>query len=281
MTECVTDGTANVSLPAPQGGGQGNAMFRAHHLFAAALLAAPLQATAQIVTGAPDVAPVPGLVARARPQIDPSLWFADGDYPRAAIRAEQEGRVGLLLDTDAEGRVATCTVLASSGVDLLDRESCRIITRRVRFAPALSKDRKPAPDRWSASIDWKLPADITYDPNFNSVCYDCGLGIFTPAPERIPLPEPLGDPDLWLQPADYPPALLKRVGKIEVILKVAKSGMVRSCRVDVSSGARKWDREACTLLRRRARFQPEKQAGEKWRSPHWWHRYSWGPATAQ
>lgn len=135
-------------------------MARLRILLAAAALAAPLPAFAQTVTAAPDVVPAAGLASRARPQINPSLWFADGDYPVSAIRAEQEGRVGVLLEIAIDGRVDSCSTLSTSRVEPLDRVSCRILVRRARFTPALGKDRKPAPDRWNASIDWKLPTDL-------------------------------------------------------------------------------------------------------------------------
>ncbi|MBB4838817.1 TonB family protein [Sphingomonas kyeonggiensis] len=254
-------------------------MRRQFSLLAIATLAAPLPGLAQTVTAAPDVAPASGLVIRASPRIDPSLWFADGDYPLAAMRAEQEGHAGVLLDIASDGRVDACTQL-SSEYEWLGRASCRILIRRARFTPALGRDRKPAPDRWNVSIDWKLPPfpPRREDPTVHHGVYGDVPVIAT---EHLSAPEALGDPDLWLQPADYPPELLKRGGKIEVTLKVAKNGLVRSCRIDVSSSVRRWDRQVCALLRRRARFQPEKQAEEKWRSNEWWHRYSWGPATAQ
>ncbi|MBB4097934.1 TonB family protein [Sphingomonas kyeonggiensis] len=255
-------------------------MARLRIVLAAAALLAPLPGLAQTVTAAPDVAPAPGPANRATPQMHPSLWFADGDYPRSAIRAEQEGRAGVLLEIASNGRIHACSILSSSQSSALDRETCRIVMRRARFTPALGRDRKPAPDRWSASIDWKLPTDVTYAPTYQAVCDDCGLGIFTPPPEHFPSPQALGDPDLWFQPADYPPGLLKRGGSVEVLFGVRKSGAVRSCRITASSGMPDWDSRICGVLRGRARFQPEREAKEKWRSRYWGHRYSWGPAIA-
>lgn len=136
-------------------------MARLRILLAAIVLAAPFDAFAQpAVTAAPDAVPIAGLTVRAAPQLDPSLWFTGDDYPSAALRAEQEARVGVLLDIAGDGRVDSCSTLSSGGVDYLAEASCRMLIRRARFTPALGRDRKPAPDRWNVSIDWKLPTDL-------------------------------------------------------------------------------------------------------------------------
>jgi TonB family protein len=222
------------------------------------------------VTAAPDVAPVAGLTARARPQFDPTLWFTNDDYPAAALRAEQEARVGLLLDIASDGRVDTCSTLSSGGVELLANASCRMLIRRARFTPALGKDGKPAPDRWSVSIDWKVPPFPPREPFTTLPECVCVIASF-----EFPHPKPLGDANAWITPADHPPELRGRSGSLVLSLVVDHSGAPRICRVTEYSGVPKWDRMACGLLRRRARFQPEREADEKWSSHGWQYRYSW------
>ncbi|MEP9360527.1 TonB family protein [Sphingomonas sp. KR3-1] len=245
-----------------------------------ALALAPPALAQMTGAGAPDVPLAPALASRAKPLVDPAFWLGEDDYPRAALRAEQEGRVGLLLSIDLDGRVSDCTVLASSGVQLLDRHSCGLLTRRLRFTPALGRDRAPAPDRWNYVVDWKMPKILwpvrDRDPWEGKDPALCNC--FT---ETLSGPQPRGAPDSWITAADYPPGMLGGAGDMEVTLTVDRRGATRLCRVTKSSGSRKWDRMACAILRRRARFQPEREADRKWVSRHWVQRYAWGQATAR
>lgn len=58
------------------------------------------------------------------------------DYPQAAIDADQQGSVTVVLQVGANGRVAGCSVASSSGSRALDSTTCRILTSRARFTPA-------------------------------------------------------------------------------------------------------------------------------------------------
>jgi len=243
------------------------------------VLAAQLPAYAQKGNGAADAPPEPGLVSRATPQADPASWILDSDYPPNALRAELGGQVGLVLQIGADGRVSNCTVLTSSGASLLDNNSCDLVTRRARFTPAMGKDRNPAPDRWKYTIIWKVPPGPVQRTELES-CSDCGLP-WAAATLRLASPEPLGDPELWLQGSDYPAALRKNGGSVEVVLTVARSGRTRRCQIVASSGMRAWDRQVCSILRRHARFKAEREAEEKWVSHYWQHRYSWGQMIAR
>ena len=68
------------------------------------------------------------------------------DYPPAARRAGIGGRVVVRIDVGANGRVAACTVVQSSGNADLDETSCRLIKRRYRYEPARDAAGRPAPD---------------------------------------------------------------------------------------------------------------------------------------
>jgi TonB family protein len=243
-------------------------------------LAIPLPAYAQVGKGAPDVPFARDLRARAKPQLDPSLWMIEADYPPAARRAEQQGHVGLLLVIDTNGRVADCTILASSGSDFLDRHSCKLVARRARFIPAIGKDRRPARDRWNFGIEWRLPAALPR-PEKRIECTDCGSGVvdvFVLYPRDA---RPRGDPALWLRAADYPAKPTITPGGVEVELTIASRGIATACRVTESSGSRDWDRTLCSILRRRARFDPARNAKGKRVRSTWTHWYSWGPAIAK
>lgn len=246
-------------------------------------LALPPMAQAQtLASGAPDVAPAPGLTARAAPQLDPALWFTRDDYHPAALRAEQEGRVGLLLDIGVDGRVSGCTVLASSGAQLLDRESCRLVTRRARFTPALGKGRKPVPDRWNASIEWKLLPDMIFPPRNEVICDDCGIAWTVPPSfwERSRPPVAYDNPDNWVRRADLPAELRATGGSATVELRLDRLGKISGCRIRDASGLGAWSREICPLLRSRARFDPGRNREDKAIRSRWKHRYIWPAAPA-
>jgi TonB family protein len=114
-------------------------------LLAAALLAAPLLPPAAVP------------FERARPVAALSSYIADSDYPRAAIDAREQGTTRLILDIGADGRVAGCEITRSSGSDLLDGTTCRLLTERARFTPARDTHGRAVPDAMSTLVNWVLP----------------------------------------------------------------------------------------------------------------------------
>jgi len=108
----------------------------------------------------PPPPPGPPLWIRVRPAGPPaalSTLFSSDDYPAAAVRAGEEGTVGFRLDVGNDGRVAACTVTASSGSAILDSTTCQLITMRARFQPARDHQGKPTEDRFNGRIVWRLP----------------------------------------------------------------------------------------------------------------------------
>lgn len=89
-----------------------------------------------------------------------SSYFSNEDYPAAAVRAEEEGRSLMRLEIGADGRVAACTIVESSGSNLLDAASCRHVRVRARFAPARDSKGVPVADTVIASILWQLPEEV-------------------------------------------------------------------------------------------------------------------------
>jgi TonB family protein len=111
--------------------------------------------------GAPAVppralTPLPGLIAAE-------------DYPAAALRAEEQGRVDYRLLIAPDGRPAGCTILASSGSASLDSATCRLATLRMRFAPARDSKGRAIAAWLVGRIVWRIE-----DP---------------PAPPPVPPPE--------------------------------------------------------------------------------------------
>lgn len=111
----------------------------------------------------PPVAPPPppsprrGKVRPGRPQAPFPPLFSSADYPRSAIRAGEQGEVGFRIDIGKDGRVAACTVPATSGSAVLDSTTCRLITVRARFTPARDREGRPTTDSFTGRIIWRLP----------------------------------------------------------------------------------------------------------------------------
>jgi TonB family protein len=114
-------------------------------------------AAALLVAAAPAMAQ--SLVV---PKSNPLGWMTNDDYPAAALRANQEGRVSVLLSVDAMGRVTDCSVTGSSGSALLDTTTCSLFKRRGRFLPETDANGTPIAGVYAISREWRL-AEVAAD----------------------------------------------------------------------------------------------------------------------
>jgi TonB family protein len=90
--------------------------------------------------------------------------FSDEDYPQAALRMHEQGKVDFRLDIDSAGAVARCTVTHSSGSASLDETTCRLLQQRARFRPARDSDGNAVPDTFEGHIVWRID-DSTAAPS--------------------------------------------------------------------------------------------------------------------
>ncbi len=97
------------------------------------------------------------LRSRARSVKSLAAYFSDDDYPAMAVRKEETGTVEIALLIDETGKVADCTVTATSNVAALDAQSCALLTARAKFVPAVGADGKPAKDAFLNRIRWVMP----------------------------------------------------------------------------------------------------------------------------
>lgn len=86
-------------------------------------------------------------------------YFSADDYPAAALRANEQGMTGVQVEVGENGRVASCTVTASSGSSALDAATCRIIRARTRFRPARDGAGTPVTGRAYYRVAWRLPEE--------------------------------------------------------------------------------------------------------------------------
>jgi TonB family protein len=92
--------------------------------------------------------------------VNSDQWVLSTDYPAEAIAAGEEGTVGVRLDVDAAGRVASCTITQSAKSAALDAASCRLLVQRARFKPARDKGGKEIASTYEASFQWIIPKEV-------------------------------------------------------------------------------------------------------------------------
>ncbi|MCW3798562.1 energy transducer TonB [Sphingomonas sp. BN140010] len=102
--------------------------------------------------GSDPAAPLKSRAAATQPL--PSLFDGDHDYPDTALFGDQSGTTSALLLINEEGRVADCTLTATSGVASLDARTCMILRERARYRPAVAADGKPTRAIDAATIPW-------------------------------------------------------------------------------------------------------------------------------
>jgi len=105
--------------------------------------------------GATGTEPV-GLTSRATTNL--AKLFSDADYPDVAVMKGQSGKVRFALLIGEDGRVADCTIVATSGVPSLDSQACALLKTRAKFEPARDHEGKPAKDSVVGGIVWRMAA---------------------------------------------------------------------------------------------------------------------------
>jgi protein TonB len=99
----------------------------------------------------------PPIEQSARAKGDVRRLFTQDDYPAAALRREESGSVRARLTIGADGRVAGCSVVASSGSAILDSKTCQVLTARARFTPAKDSNGHYTTDSYTTpAISWQL-----------------------------------------------------------------------------------------------------------------------------
>ena len=82
--------------------------------------------------------------------------FESDDYPSQAVTKDQSGMAQVVALIDEKGGVADCTVIETSGVAVLDAQTCIIITRRGKFDAAFGADGMPAKGIYTQRVRWEM-----------------------------------------------------------------------------------------------------------------------------
>ena len=82
--------------------------------------------------------------------------LTDADYRRIRPPEGAGGTVVIGFRVRTDGRIEDCRVERSSGWQVLDTATCRLVTERFRF--------RPARDAGGTAIPWSLKTDFTWVP---------------------------------------------------------------------------------------------------------------------
>lgn len=76
----------------------------------------------------------------------------DSDYPRSAI--DRQGTVYMRFLVTPQGRIGRCEVTRSSGHAGMDRETCLVMQKRLRYRPARDAYGRPVPAWTEGEQEW-------------------------------------------------------------------------------------------------------------------------------
>lgn len=104
----------------------------------------------------PPLPPEPRI--RATPAGNPGEWVTPDDYPDVALRFGLGGVSAFRLYIGPEGAVDYCDITASSGLQLLDDQTCILLRERAHFTPARDARGQAARDVYTSRVIWKIPS---------------------------------------------------------------------------------------------------------------------------
>ncbi|WP_374531421.1 energy transducer TonB [Novosphingobium sp.] len=104
-----------------------------------------------------DPAAQASLTRRPQPTNDPTTWLVSNDYPDNALWQGHQGIVRFRLDVDENGMVSACHVLYRTNPDDFADITCRNVTQRAKFAPALDAAGKPVKAFYIQTVRWQIP----------------------------------------------------------------------------------------------------------------------------
>lgn len=90
----------------------------------------------------------------ATPTSNPASWLGSNDFPTKALMEGMNGYVKFRLDVDPEGNVSGCRILYRTNPDQFADTSCRLLSKRAKFVPALDAAGRPVKSYFMSAIKW-------------------------------------------------------------------------------------------------------------------------------
>lgn len=80
------------------------------------------------------------IAVRPKANQTPDNWITNDDYPAGSLIAGESGVVGVRLSIGTDGNLTECKIVTSSKFPTLDQQTCALIRKRARYAPAQMAD---------------------------------------------------------------------------------------------------------------------------------------------
>ena len=103
-----------------------------------------------------DPAEQASLTRKATPIGNPGKWMNPRDYPSEMLRTGFGGLVNLRLDISETGSIAACHIQSKTNPDAFADLSCKLISKRGRFRPALDRNGKPIKSYYVSGVRWTI-----------------------------------------------------------------------------------------------------------------------------
>ncbi len=136
-----------------------------------------LIAVSLAILSAPVAAETP---AEAGVQPSTNGEFLFKHYPKRALAAREQGRVGFRVTLDEEGSLTSCEVTQSSGHSSLDSETCELVVRYARFQRVRDEEGRFVRAAKDGFVNWKLPKDLAASGTVRKASGNAG-----PNPDKI------------------------------------------------------------------------------------------------
>lgn len=103
--------------------------------------------------------PIEQTTLRRRPEPigSPGNWITTGDYPLGGLQSGANGIVQFRLDIGPNGKVIGCHILYRTKPDAFADLTCRLLTSRARFKPALDRSNVPIRSYFISKVRWIIP----------------------------------------------------------------------------------------------------------------------------
>lgn len=98
-----------------------------------------------------------GTVVAATPTTPPPWFKFAEDYPMKAFERKWEGVTQFQLLVAPDGSVSNCSIVKSSGHELLDETTCLLASKRAEFRPARGPDGNVVWGVYRSEAMWALP----------------------------------------------------------------------------------------------------------------------------
>lgn len=97
-----------------------------------------------------------GLSRPATPKENPRMWLAPNDYPKSMLSTGSMAIVESRMDIDETGHVTGCSIISATLPKEAAATTCKLLSRRATFLPALDASGKPVKSYYLNTVRWVI-----------------------------------------------------------------------------------------------------------------------------